>query len=859
MLENPVKNHYANLVELKYQLYNSLFLTLPLDAVEQTGLLLPLLEEASHEGLKAGLNPSEILEKFLRTHRSDLDEQAQAKFLFKIIQYVERQVVLIDALEDAAYAEIHRTEESNKLRQLIERVEAEGKQSDLTHILSSFCARVILTAHPTQFYPGPVLAIITDLAEAIKTNDIGLAREILQQLGNTPFFKKEKPTPLDEAGQLSWYLGNVFYSAIGQILDSLRDYLSYSDSNHDQLLSIGFWPGGDRDGNPFVTTNITRQVAANLRARIIECYYGEVRDLKRRLSFDEVFNKIETIEKNLHQEMINEVEYCFSSPMELLAELDNVQEILEHKYQALFVDRIESFKRKVRAFGFHFASLDIRQDSRILSRTLAHICDVNDDILPRGFAELDEQAQINILLSISKPITTERMTDTIAIDTFDSLITIRQIQKANGERASHRYIISNCRTPLDIARLVALFSLAGWPLKELTVDLIPLFETIDDLKNAAPTMSTLFNLTVYREHLKRRNDKQIVMLGFSDGTKDGGYLMANWAIYTAKESLTQLARANNIEAIFFDGRGGPPARGGGSTYKFYAALGKSIESNQIQLTVQGQTISSYFGTKLGATHNLRQLMAAGLENNLYDNPKRELSPQQRSLMNDMARLSYEKYASFKAHTLFLPYLEKMSTVNYYAQSNIGSRPTSRSIKTGLNFEDLRAIPFVGAWGQLKQNVPGYFGLGTALKELEEQGRFNECILLYKESAFFRALIGNSMQSMSKTNFALTRYMNDDLVFGEFWRLIYDEYELTKVMSLKVSGQTVLLEDHPGSRYSIELRQRVVLPLLIIQQFALMKIKELDGGANTENGLIGIYENMVVRSLFGNINASRNSA
>ena len=210
MSDSQVKDHYENLVELKYQLYNSLFLTLPLDAVEQTGLLLPLLEEASHKGLAAGLNPTEILRQFFRSHRPDLNEEKQAQFLFKIIQYVERQVVLIDALEDAAYTEIHRTEESNKLRQLTERVEAEGKQEGLKKILSSFGARVILTAHPTQFYPGSVLAIITDLTDAIKANDTGLARELLQQLGNTPFFQKEKPTPLDEAGQLTWYLGNVF-------------------------------------------------------------------------------------------------------------------------------------------------------------------------------------------------------------------------------------------------------------------------------------------------------------------------------------------------------------------------------------------------------------------------------------------------------------------------------------------------------------------------------------------------------------------------------------------------------------------------------------------------------------------------
>lgn len=859
MSESPVKDHYENLVELKYQLYNSLFLTLPLDAVEQAGLLLPLLEEASHNGLAEGLNPTQILESFFSAHRPDLDEENQAQFLFKIIQYVERQVVLIDALEDAAYAEIHRTEESNKLRQLTERVEAEGKQEEFKNIMSSFGARVILTAHPTQFYPGSVLAIITDLTDAIKSNDIGLARELLQQLGNTPFYQKEKPSPLDEAGQLGWYLGNVFYPSIGEILDYLHDYQAFREENSEQLLSIGFWPGGDRDGNPFVTTTITRQVAERLRARVIECYHRDIRELRRRLSFSGIGDKVEAIEKRFHKEMTHEIDSCYGSPAELIAELNSIESVLLDRYQGLFVDRIVSFRRKIAAFGFHFASLDIRQDSRMLTRTMEHILELHPDVLPSNFPQLAEQDKISALLNTTTSIDKAKLTDSIAIDTIDSLDTIRELQTANGERSCHRYIISNCRGALDIARLIGLFRLSGWSLEELSVDLVPLFETIDDLQSSGTNMRVLYELPEYRTHLKSRGNKQTVMLGFSDGTKDGGYLMANWAIYAAKESLTTVSREHNVEVCFFDGRGGPPARGGGSTYKFYAALGKNIESNQIQLTVQGQTISSYYGTQLGATHNLRQLLAAGLENNLYDRPEREFSTEQRALMAELANIGHEKYLAFKSHSLFLPYLEQMSTLNYYAQSNIGSRPAKRGGKSELKFEDLRAIPFVGAWGQLKQNVPGYFGLGAALKNLEQQGRLEECKSLYKTSGFFRALVGNSMQSMSKANFSLTDYMKDDDTFGEFWQLIYDEFLLSNEMALKVSGQTVLLEDHPGSRYSIGLRQRVVLPLLIIQQFALMKIKSLSEEESVSSEHIELYENMIVRSLFGNINASRNSA
>ena len=859
MTKRAVKDHYENLVELKYQLFNSLFLTLPLDAVEQAGLLLPLLEESSHRGLAEGLDPEEILENFFASHRPTMSEEARAQFLFKVIQYVERQVVLIDALEDAAYSEIHRTEESNKLRQLVERLESDALQKEFKSILAGFGARVILTAHPTQFYPGAVLAIITDLTEAVKSNNIATARELLQQLGNTPFYQKEKPSPLDEASQLTWYLDNVFYESVGDILEYLERHLDAEDLNSESLLSVGFWPGGDRDGNPFVTAAITKEVAAKLRARIIECYHREIKAIRRRLSFPEITEKIEEIEQLFHKELTNQISACFSSPRELISILNEIQSSLEDNYQGLFVGRLVSFKRKIQSFGFHFASLDIRQDSRVIDSTLHEILETHPSLLSSDFENLKEEEKIAELFSINGNLQTDLLTSSTSSDTLNSLAEMKEIQIANGQLACHRYIISNCRGPLDVAKLVALFKLSGWDLEKLTVDIVPLFETIADLKNSSKNIKVLYDFKKYREHLERRNNKQVIMLGFSDGTKDGGYLMANWSIYSAKEALTKISRVNNIEACFFDGRGGPPARGGGSTYKFYAALGKTIESNQIQLTIQGQTISSYYGTQVGATHNLRQLLAAGLENNLYHRPDRELNSSQRELMEELANSAHQKYLNFKSHPLFLKYLVEMSTLNYYSLSNIGSRPSVRNSSDKIDFENLRAIPFVGAWGQLKQNVPGYFGLGTALKAMEEKGRLDECIDLYDRSGFFRALIGNSMQSMSKTNFSLTSYMKKDKLFGEFWELIYSEFELSMEMALKISGQSVLLEDHPGSRHSIGLRQKVVLPLLIIQQFALIKIRSLNLNDSADLKEIELYENMVIRSLFGNINASRNSA
>lgn len=859
MSQDTARDAYENLVELKYQLYNSLFLTLPLDAVEQASLLLPLLEEASKQGLADGKDPRRIIEEFLDTYRKDANELERTQFLFKVIQYVERQVALVDALEDAALVEVQETESANRLRELVDRVESNHLHSRFSKLLGKFGARVILTAHPTQFYPGPVLAIIADLTQAIKNNDAAEARDLLQQLGNTPFYNKVKPTPYDEAIQLSWYLSNIFYPVYGDIIDSLANTPGVSGDMAGHLLSVGFWPGGDRDGNPFVNTDTTRRVAAKLRENVIACYHKDIRELKRRLSFTGVYEELTEIEHRFYEELAGEETTCFESIDEILQRLDRVATIIKDKHQGLFLDHLMSFRRKLQIFGFHFASLDIRQDSRVLAKIFNTIIEAYPDYLPADFADRAEAEKISLLLRIEGDIDLARFDDELLIDTIDCLRAIADIQALNTEQACHRYIISNCAGAYDIATLIALFRLSGWKDGELTMDIVPLFETIRDLQSAGESMQVLYSFAEYQQHLQKRKQQQTVMLGFSDGTKDGGYLMANWAIYRAKEDVTAVSREAGIEVVFFDGRGGPPARGGGSTYKFYSALGKKIESNHIHLTVQGQTISSYYGTRDAATHNVRQLLSAGLENNLFDRQERELSDKQRELIVELSEISHDKYVAFKEHPLFLPYLEQMSTLHYYAQSNIGSRPAKRGGASQLKFEDLRAIPFVGAWGQLKQNVPGYFGVGSALKRMEEEGRLRECKALYRDSRFFAALIENSMQSMCKTNFQLTAYMKQDPKFGEFWEMIYAEFLLSKEMVLKVSGQKVLLEDNPGSRRSIELRQRVVMPLLLIQQFALMKLNSLPEADKESSRLVEIYEKMVVRTLFGNINASRNSA
>ncbi|MBR8536189.1 phosphoenolpyruvate carboxylase [Carboxylicivirga sediminis] len=853
---NQIEKSYRELVELKYQLYNSLFLTLPLHAVQQTGLLLPLLNEACVKGLENGESPTTIVNNFFKEHKPELTERERISFLFKIIQYVERQIVLIDALEEAAYTKIHRMNDSDSWGRIKQKVENRKLDQQMDELLDSFGIRVVLTAHPTQFYPGRVLAISTDLTEAITNDEVGYARDLLQQLGKTPFYRKQKPSAYDEAIALTWYLGNIFYPAVGQLLDRIDEFFPGKIDHNKELITMGFWPGGDRDGNPFVTVDTTLKVARKLRFTLTTCYHNELKAIKRRMSFPGVYDIIHELDELFVEELTNASGERNVDLNHLLNQLDKVEKLLEEEHQGLFVDKIKSFRRKIKQFGFFFASIDVRQDSRVIGKAFNEVMRVNPGLFPEDLWERTEVEQLDLLLKAKGRIDTSVFEDELVRDTLESMKAIKSIQKENGERAAHRYIISNCRGVVDIAKVFALARLCSWGDEPLSIDIVPLFETVDDLKGAGQSMKTLYNHPKYKTHLANRKNRQTVMLGFSDGTKDGGYLMANWGIYRAKEDITLISREYDVEVVFFDGRGGPPARGGGNTHLFYSALGKTIDSHQIQLTIQGQTISSHYGIKEAAAHNLGHLLTAGFENNLFNRADSDLSAGQRELIEKMSVVGYEKYAALKAHPLFIPFLEERSTLKYYGLANIGSRPSKRGSSDKLEFDDLRAIPFVGAWSQLKQNVPGFYGLGTALKEQEDAGKLEACQELYNSSIFFRALISNSMQSMSKTNFALTKYMEQDKKFGEFWKIIYNEYLLTKEMVLKVSGDAELLQDNARSRNSIRLRESVVLPLLAIQQYALIEIQKLQDKPEDEH--LALYERMVMRSLFGNINASRNS-
>ena len=714
---------FDELVSMKFQLYNGLFLTLPFANLADLGIKLPVFSEMCHTGLSQGYNPKEIVEAFFRelTHADDTPKRISVLFL--LLQLIERQIVLFDALEDAAFSETHDLSGPGTIAHFTNLIADSELMPQAIKIMQNYHTRIVLTAHPTQFYTSQVLGIIQDMGKAIQSGNLHNIRDLLLQLGKTPFQNNQKPSPLSEAESIIHHLEEVFYAAVKSIQVNLSSTFPCHTLHSSQFsiqIEMGFWPGGDRDGNPFVTTPVTLSVASKLKSKILQIYLKELLLLKKRLTFKGITERLHSIEMRLYStwnkslqksdavqpENVAAATYYLSAA-QLIKDLEGLHAILKNEHQSLFIDQLEAFMVAVRTFGFHFSSLDLRQDSQILTSAVEQILKrlSSTDALPilideesLWYSELETEAKIQILDRLLQsplpPLTDFGRAgdpfplDALAKDTLQSLIAIPHIQSQNGEKGLHRYIISNTHGLHNVLELILLVRWSGWKQREIPLDIVPLFESIQDLEDAHNNMQRLYEHPLYRRHLASRHEQQTVMLGFSDSTKDGGYMMANWMIFKAKQKISAISEKSGIRVVFFDGRGGPPARGGGSTHKFYRAIGGSFAQHEIHLTIQGQTISSQFGTLDSAKYNIEQLFTGGLEHHLFPNAFNRIAEEDEHLFEELAMHSHTAYLELKEDQLFIPYLETFTPLNFYGQLNISSRPTSRRSAGGLNLKDL---------------------------------------------------------------------------------------------------------------------------------------------------------------------------
>lgn len=869
----------------RYRLYSGLFLDLPFAGLKHTAQLLPIFAEHCQRQLDQGVDPTTIVSSFFTETKAIQDvDPNEVKFLF--LQLVERQIVLFDALEDAGFAYTHDLDAPGSVTHLIESAAGENRVEELANLLQRTATRIVLTAHPTQFYPGTVQGIIEDLTRALAEHDTAGVGQLLLQLGKTRFTNRNRPTPVEEAERILDVVTEVFY----EVLPSIAHRVLLAAYGREDLLrqlpripniQVGFWPGGDRDGNPYVTAATTEEVCRLLKRRLLDCYIGTVHALSHRLTFEAAHEAVLSILQRLHATR-RAAESCecpstnptlaqgYTGAEALLADIRELRDLVVTRHQGLFVEHIDELLIKVHLFGFYFASLDVRQNSSVFSDTLGELVKLgilDAKLDPARRAELRQAALGNgwtpelleSLLSLDVVVDTDvvdRLPE-LARDTLLTLRLIREVQNENGEAALHRVIISHTHAAADVLTVLALTQLLGAESQPL--DIVPLFESVEDLDGADETLRLLLESPAYRDHLSRRHRLQTVMVGFSDGTKDGGYLTANLAIRRAKRQLTQLGRQHGIELVFFDGRGGPPARGGGNTHRFYRSRDAGIDQWQQQLTIQGQTISTNFGSPNLARHHVEQLFTANLENFLWPSNSEDPPSSYQPLLEELSRVAQQSYRELRDDPLLLQFLDELSPLPLFDHLTIASRPVARRRTEHLELEQLRAIPFVATWSVLKMQVPGYYGLGTALERVSSQGREPELQQLYRDSRFFRTLLDNAAMSLLKSRFDVHAHLNLDPRFAPLYRKMKDEADRSKACILRVSKHTQLLANDPINRRSIEAREQIVLPLLVIVQAAYRDYIRHQRGGTAETAEALSSKKLSLKGIAAIINATRNAA
>jgi phosphoenolpyruvate carboxylase len=423
--------------------------------------LIPLFADHCKNGYEQKLDPREITSSFFTRYLPEYDEKSQIDLLYRFIQYIERQVVLFDAIEDAAFGYVNNMHGRGTIRNIKEDATDNLKIDQLKDYLNRFKVRIVSTAHPTQFYPGSVLGIINDLSKSISKGELESVKMLLTQLGKTKFYKKTKPTPFDEAISLIWYLENVFYHSASTIYTYIKRNIFDKNELDNSIFDFGFWPGGDRDGNPYVTPEITLNTAESLKFSILRNYFREVRKMKRSLTFDGLEEKLDSLENDLYTSLFSKNKPQHFNITYFENVLDDIHEIIKNNSDGLYESLILDLKHKVKIFGFHFASLDIRQDSRIHKQVFDEIFShpkIRDYVegLPENFSQLDAQSRHKVLTSIKGDVPANIFESTITRETLGSIRAMRKIQERNGERGCNRYIISNCQSIDNLLELFAL-------------------------------------------------------------------------------------------------------------------------------------------------------------------------------------------------------------------------------------------------------------------------------------------------------------------------------------------------------------------------------------------------------------------
>lgn len=638
------------------------------------------------------------------------------------------------------------------------------------------------------------------------------------------------------------------------------------------VVKPGSWIGGDHDGNPYVTAETVAYSTHRAAETVLKYYARQLHSLEHELSLSDRMNSVtpkllaladaghndvpsrvdEPYRRAVHgirgrilattaaligEDAVEGVWFkvfeAYGSPEDFLADVMTIDISLRESEDTLIADdRLSMLISAIESFGFNLYALDLRQNSESYEDVLTELFERAH--VTANYRDLSEAEKRDVLLTelrSPRPLIPHGANQHSDVTDRELGIfrTAAEAVEKFGPRMVPHCIISMASSVTDVLEPMVLlkeFGLiaADGDNPQGTVDVIPLFETIDDLQAGASILEELWTIDLYRNYLLQRDNVQEVMLGYSDSNKDGGYFSANWALYDAELQLVELCRSAEVKLRLFHGRGGTVGRGGGPSYDAILAQPNGAVRGSVRITEQGEIISAKYGTPETARRNLEALVSATLEASLLD--VSELSDHQRAydIMNELSALSLKKYASLVHEDQgFIDYFTQSTPLQEIGSLNIGSRPSSR--KQTSSVEDLRAIPWVLSWSQSRVLLPGWFGVGTALQQWigegeQAQARIAELQVLNESWPFFTSVLDNMAQVMSKAELRLAKLYADLIpdreVATRIYDVIYEEYFLTKKMFCTITGSDDLLDDNPLLARSVQRRYPYLLPLNVIQ-------------------------------------------
>jgi phosphoenolpyruvate carboxylase len=779
----------------------------------------------------------------------------------------------------------------------IESAVASLKENNFTEeaiqeVLNNLSIELIITAHPTEATKRTVLETQKRISTLLQQLDNPLLikkhrKDLDESLFNdvtalwqTDELRHRKPTVIDEVKNGLYYFDQTLFDVLPDIHQELENQLQGYYPNNvwkvPNFLHFGSWIGGDRDGNPHVTPEITWETLKLQRRLALKKYKAAVTDLMRRFSQSttrvavseeliesvcqdeklyleqgeewpiaaEIYRrKFAVILKRLQN--VGKSKSGYHAAEELLNDLFLIKESAKkHQPTNNKLKKIRKLIRQVELFGFHLATLDIRNHSSEHEKAITEI--LKAVTVTENYAALSEQDKIAILQKVlSEPRPLLLLEEDYSKETQEVLNIFQLIKRAHtefGSRSIEVYLVSMTQTASDLLEVLVLAKEAGiYRLHadgrvESNLHVAPLLETVDDLIAGPQIMKTLFEMDVYRNHISERGNHQEIMLGYSDGSKDGGTLTANWKLFQAQKEIHDMAKGFKIKLKFFHGRGGSLGRGGGPLNLSILSQPAETLGDGVKITEQGEVLSSRYLLEDIAYRNLEQAASALLEasanasKNLLKGYVREKSWEE--AMEKISKYSLTKYQGLVfGDPDFLTYFKQATPLRELAALNIGSRPMSR--KGSDRFEDLRAIPWVFAWSQSRQMIPAWYAAGTGLQSFAAENTENLELLqdMYTKWPFFQSTINNLQMALVKADLQTGKeYKNlveDKRIAERIFGDISDEYKKTREIILEITGNQELLDHMPNIQESVHRRNPYVDPLNFLQVNLIQSMRETD--------------------------------